>query len=70
MEDIWIKTDKDATYSANTFHVAIYDIVKSHGLQLIGIIIFIYPEAQDVKSELDAGFYQFKRQLKKMIYII
>ena len=42
--------------------MATFDIVKSHNLELEGLI---HNEAQDGKTELDSSFYHFKRQLKK-----
>ena len=39
------------------FHVATFDFVKSHGLNLIGLM---HNEAQDRKTELDSSFFYFK----------
>ena len=41
--------------------MAVFDIVKSHDIELEGLI---HNEAQGGKSELDSSFYHFKRQLK------
>ena len=51
-------------YSALVFHVADFDVVRSHGLSLIGLI---HNEAQYGKTELDSSFYHFKFQLKKYV---
>ena len=42
--------------------MAAFDITKSHGLILLGII---HNEAQDGKTELDSSFFHFKYQLHK-----
>ena len=57
-----ILSDNAGTYSADVFSVAVFDVVRSHGLAVKGII---HNEAQDGKTELDSWFYHFKRQLKK-----
>ena len=59
-----IITDNAGTYSADLFHVAAFDVVASHGLQLNGII---HNESQDGKTELDSSFAHFKLQLRKYI---
>ena len=60
--DIIILSDNAGTYSADVFSVAAFDIARSHGLRVAGII---HNEAQDGKTELDSWFFHFKRQLKK-----
>ena len=60
--NIMLLSDNAGTYSSNIFHVAAFDVVKSHGLRLINII---HNEAQDGKTELDSSFYHFKQQLYK-----
>ena len=59
---IIILSDNAGTYSADFFSVAAFDVAKSHGLSVAGII---HNEAQDGKTELDSWFFHFKRQLKK-----
>ena len=60
--DIINLSDNAGTYSADVFSVAAFDIARSHGLRVAGII---HNEAQDWKTELDSWFFHFKRQLKK-----
>ena len=49
--------DDDGAYYAMVFHAAIFDVVKYHGLSLIGLM---HNEAQDRKTELDSSFFYFK----------
>jgi hypothetical protein len=64
IENIVVLSDNAGTYSANIFNVASFDIVKSHGLTLLGII---HNEAQDGKTELDSSFFHFKNQINKYV---
>ena len=64
VKNVILLTDNTGTYSANVFHVACFDVVKSHGLNLDGII---HNEAQDGKTELDSTFFHFKFHLRKYI---
>ena len=64
MKKIYLLSDNAGTYSAHIFHVAVFDVVQSYGLQLLGLI---HNEAQDGKTELDSSFYHFKHQLHKYI---
>ena len=70
-EPIWnnirnliILCDNAGTYSVVVFHVAAFDVVRSHGFKLIGLI---HNEAQYGNTEIDYSFYHFKFQLKNYI---
>ena len=64
VNNVTILCDNAGTYSAVVFHVATFDVVKSHGLNLIGLT---HNDAQDGKTELDFSFSHFKLHLKKNI---
>ena len=53
MQNIIILCDNADPYYAVLFYVATFDLVKSHGLDLIGLT---HNEAQDGKTELDSSF--------------
>ena len=57
IHNIIILSDNAGTYSANVFNVASFDVVRSNGLILLGII---HNEAQDGETELDSAFFHFK----------
>ena len=46
------------------FHVDTFDVVKSHGFNLIRLT---HNEVQDGKTDLDSSFYHLKFQLKKHV---
>lgn len=64
VENVILLTDNVGTYSKNVFHIAWFDVVRSHGLNIIGII---HNEAQHEKKELDSTFIQFKFHLRKYV---
>ena len=64
LKNMIILCDKVGTYSVVVFRVAAFDVVKSHGLNLIGLM---HNEAKDEKTELDSSFFHFKFHLMKHI---
>ena len=53
MHDTITLCDNDGTYYVVVFHVADFDVVRSHGLNLIGLI---HNKAQNGKIQLDSSF--------------
>ena len=59
-------SDNAIIYSSPIFHVAVFDIVKSHGYKLVNLI---HNKSQNSKTELDLAFFNFKDQLYKYVSV-
>lgn len=61
---LMILSDNTGTYSSLIFHIAVFNIVASHIIELIGVI---HNKLQDGKMELSSWFFHFKIQLHKYV---